>query len=247
MRVVILCGGKGSRMGKDLEGLPKVLLNVGDKPILWHIMKYYSFFGFNDFILCLGYKGRAIADYFKRNREFKIKFVDTGPQTNTGGRIKKVERFINASTFFATYGDGLSNVNLRALLEFHSQHKKTATLTAVRPCSTFGIMGIDSKSGSVTHFEEKPRLDHWINGGFFVFNKEVFQYIKHNDILEKNTFARLLKDRNLVAYKHHGFWECMDTYKDNLRLNELWRAAKAPWALWRKRQKWENFGKVNVF
>lgn len=233
MCVVILCGGKGTRMGKDLQGLPKALITIGDKPILWHIMKYYTYFGLNDFVLCLGYKGQDITRYFKNNNEFKIRFVDTGLETNTGGRIKKVERYVDSDIFLATYGDGLSNINIKSLLRFHKKHKRIATLTAARPRSAFGIIGIDAKSSAITHFEEKPFLDHWINGGFFVFNKEVFKYIKEGDILEKDSFRRLVRDKEAVAYKHRGFWECMDTYKDNLTLSELWASAKAPWALWK--------------
>ena len=221
-------------MGIDSEGLPKVLMPVGEKPIIWHIMKYYAYFGFNDFLLCLGYKGDAIVKYFKPVKEFNIQFADTGPETNTGDRIKRVEKRINSDTFFVTYGDGLSNVNVRSLLKFHFLHKKIGTLTAVRPRSTFGIVGIDSHSSLITHFQEKPLLDHWINGGFFVFNKEIFEYLKENDILEKDSFSRLVKGKELAAYKHHGFWECMDTYKDNVRLNELWISHSAPWALWKK-------------
>lgn len=233
MDVVILCGGKGTRMGKDLQGLPKAMITIGDKPIIWHIMKYYTYFGFNDFLLCLGYRGEDIVKYFKKDKEFKIRFVDTGLDTYTGGRIKRIEKHIDSDVFFATYGDGLSDINIKSLLRFHLKHKKTATLTAVRPHSTFGIVGIDSNSGLVTHFDEKPVLDHWINGGFFVFKKEVFKYIKENDTLEKDSFVRLVKDKETAAYKHYGFWECMDTYKDNLRLNQLWTDGNAPWAIWK--------------
>lgn len=233
MQVVILCGGKGTRMGKDLQGLPKALILIGNKPIIWHIMKYYNYFGFNDFILCLGYKGDDIIKYFKKDSEFKIRFLDTGLETNTGGRIKKVEKYINSDVFFTTYGDGLSNLNLKTLLRFHRKHKKIATLTAVQPHSSFGIVGINAHTNTVTHFEEKPILDHWINGGFFVFDKDIFRYTHSDDILERDTFCRVVNDKNLVAYKHTGFWECMDTYKDNLRLNQLWQEGKAPWALWK--------------
>jgi len=236
MQVVILCGGKGTRMGKDLQGLPKALIPIGDKPIIWHIMKYYAYFGFGDFLLCLGYKGEDIIRYFSKVREFKIRFIDTGLKTNTGGRIKKVQKYIDSEVFFATYGDGLSNINLNSLLKFHLGHKKDATLTAARPRSAFGIVGIDSSSSTVTHFDEKPLLDHWINGGFFVFNKDVFKFIEDDDILEKDSFARLVKKKELAAYKHRGFWECMDTYKDNLKLNQLWITKNAPWALWKRKQ-----------
>lgn len=233
MQVVILCGGKGTRMGKDLEGLPKALITVGERPILWHIMKYYATFGFNDFLLCLGYKGEDIVRYLRKVKEFKTEFVDTGLNTNTGARIKRISGHIKGDDFFATYADGLSNVDLNKLLAFHRCHRKAATLTAVRPASPFGIVGIDAHSNTVTHFEEKPVLDHWINGGFFVFNKGIFKYLKENDILEKDTFTRVVKDKNLVAYKHNRFWECMDTYKDNLKLNQLWKEGIAPWKIWR--------------
>lgn len=232
MQTVILCGGKGTRMGKDLEGLPKALFPVGNKPILWHVMKYYASFGYNDFLLCLGHESESIVKYFRRNREFRIKFLDTGLDTNTGGRIKKAEKFISGQTFFATYGDGLSDVNLNSLLSFHRKHGKIATLTAVRPHSAFGIVGIDTHTAGVTHFEEKPVLDHWINGGFFVFEKSVSGYLKRRDILEKESFHRLLLAKQICAYKHKGFWRCMDTYKDNLELNEIWGKGKAKWKIW---------------
>ena len=233
MQVVILCGGKGTRMGSG--DLPKAMFPIGGRPILWHIMNIYSRQGFSDFILCLGYKGNKIKDYFSRKKNWRIQFVNTGLETNTGGRLKKAQDYIERSLFFATYGDGLADIKLNQLLDFHKAHKKVATLTAVRPLSPFGIVGISS-SNIVTHFEEKPRLDHWINGGFFVFEKEVFQYLRGHDILEKDTFARIVKDNNLAAYRHNGFWECMDTYKDNLRLNELWEKGIAPWAIWKKGQ-----------
>ncbi|MFH1888570.1 MAG: sugar phosphate nucleotidyltransferase [Candidatus Omnitrophota bacterium] len=232
IQTVILCGGKGARMG--FQDIPKPMFGIGERPILWHIMNIYAHYGFNDFILSLGYKKEIIKEYFRDYHEWHICFADTGLDTNTGGRIKKVERFIKGDTFFVTYGDGLSNINLNALLDFHKRHKKIATLASVRPYSQFGVMSIDAHTGVVTNFQEKPVLDHWINGGFFVFNREVFRYLKVTDILESDTFSRLVKDKNLVAYKHAGFWECMDTYKDNLRLNQLWKAGNAPWAVWRK-------------
>ncbi len=234
IETVILCGGKGTRMG--LENLPKPLFKIGTKPMLWHIMKTYESFGFKDFILLLGYKKEKIIDYARNpHRGLGVRFLDTGPDTNTGGRLKKAEGLIKGDVFFATYGDGLSDINLSKLLTFHKKHGRVATLTSVRPYSQFGIMGIDSRANTVTHFEEKPLLDHWVNGGFFVFNRGIFKYLKDKDVLERDTFLRLVKDKNLVAYKHKGFWECMDTYKDNLHLNELWNSGKAPWAVWHKR------------
>jgi glucose-1-phosphate cytidylyltransferase len=232
MKTVILCGGKGTRMG--YEDLPKPMFNIGSRPILWHIMKIYESFGYKDFILLLGYEKEKIIRYFKNSKEWNIEFVDTGIDTNTGGRIKKIEHLVKGETFFATYGDGLSDINLNELLDFHRKHAKIATLTGVRPASPFGIMGIDSHNNTVTHFLEKPILDHWVNGGFFVFNREVFSFMKDKDILESDTFSRLVKAKKLVAYKHEGFWECMDTYKDNLRLNQLWNSGNNPWAKWKK-------------
>lgn len=221
------------RMGP--EGLPKPMFNIGDKPILWHIMSIYAHFGFDRFILSLGYKKEKIKAYFKNQHKWQIIFADTGLDTNTGGRIKKIEKFINGKIFFVTYGDGLSNVNIKRLLEFHKQHKKIATLVSVRPYSQFGIMGIDAHTNLVAYFKEKPILDYWVNGGFFVFNREVFKYIKETDILERDVLNRLVKDRQLVAYKHKGFWSCMDTHKDNLMLNRLWHSGDAPWAVWQKK------------
>ena len=234
IKTVILCGGRGTRMG--LEDLPKSLLKIGDRPILWHIMKHYESFGFKDFILLLGYKKEKIINYFKDYKIWNIEFIDTGLNTNTGGRIKKAERLIKEDIFFATYGDGLSNVNLKKLIYFHREHKRLATLTSVRPHSPFGIVGIDSHTNAVTHFEEKPILDHWVNGGFFAFDYKVFDYIEENDVLETDTFLRLVRKKQLSAYKHNGFWECMDTYKDNIKLNQLWNSGSAPWATWHKKE-----------
>lgn len=230
MEVVILCGGRGTRMGND--ELPKALFPIGDKPILWHIMSIYSYYGFKDFILCLGYSGNKIRDYFSKIKEWDIKFCDTGLDTNTGGRIKKIKDYIKTKHFFATYGDGLADIDLKKLLSFHKAHNKAATLTVVKPFSPFGVVDIDTQTNSVTHFAEKPILDHWINGGFFVFNKDIFKYIEENDVLEKDAFSRVVKDKNFCAYRHTGFWECMDTYKDNLRLNLLIKEGEAPWVVW---------------
>lgn len=231
--VVVLCGGRGTRMGS--EDVPKPMFKIGTRPILWHIMKIYESFGFKNFILLLGYKKEKIIKYFKNHKGWNIKFVDTGLDTNTAGRIKKIESFIKSDLFLVTYGDGLSDLNLQKLIDFHLRHKKIATLTSVRPYSQFGIMSINSHTNLVTHFKEKPLLDHWVNGGFFVFNREVFKYIKEDDILEKDTLIRLSKDKQLVAYKHQGFWMCMDTYKDNLLLNQLWNSKNVPWALWHRK------------
>jgi len=217
-------------MGKDDQ--PKVLAAVGGKPILWHIMKYYSAFGFNDFVLCLGYKANFIYEYFKNNKEFNIEFIDTGVETNTGGRIKKIEKYIREDSFFATYGDGLSDIDLRKLESFHSGNKGIATISVVKPRLQFGVVDFDGKSKSVKRFKEKPVLNYWINGGFFVFSRKVFEFLKESDILEKQSFVRLLKTKAVFAKKHSGFWVCMDTYKDNLVLNEIWAKGNAPWRIW---------------
>lgn len=218
-------------MGGD--ELPKVLFPIGGKPILWHIMSIYSYYGFNEFILCLGYKGEKIKEYFSDSNKWKIVFAETGEDTNTGGRIKRIKSFVKEDYFLATYGDGVADINLRQLVRFHLRHKKSATITVTRPFSQFGIVGVDPRTQAVTHFEEKPILDHWINGGFFVFNRNVFSYLKDDDILEKDSFSRILKNKQLNAFKHLGFWRCMDTYKDNLELNELWKKSKAAWKIWR--------------
>jgi len=231
MKTVILCGGEGTRLREHTNSIPKPMVIIGDKPILWHIMKIYTHYGFNDFILCLGYKGDVIKDYFKNDEDWNVTFADTGLKTNTGGRIKRVEKYIEDDTFFVTYGDGLSDIDLNDLLEYHKSKNKVATLTAVKPLSPFGMLEIDSNN-MVTDFKEKPILDHWINGGFFVFDVGVFDYIGENDVLENEVFERLAKDNNLSAYKHTGFWECMDTYKDNLELNRMWESNQARWAVW---------------
>ncbi len=242
MKTVILCGGKGTRMGKI--DVPKPLVEVGEKPVLWHIMKIYSFYGFNDFILCLGYQGDKIVKYFAgkplgNRREvtkeypdegWSITFVDTGVDTNTGGRIKRVEDHLD-DTFFATYGDGLSDINIKGLLEFHKVHGKLATLTAVQSTTTFGILKLDADR--VVDFTEKPPLKEWINGGFFVFEPRALDLVGENDVLEREAFHRLIERGELAAYRHSGFWRCMDTYKENIELNELWRNGKAAWAVWR--------------
>jgi len=216
-------------MGGD--ELPKVLFPIGGKPILWHIMNIYSHYGFNEFILCLGYKGEKIRGYFSESNKWKIVFAETGEDTNTGGRIKRIKSFIKEDYFLATYGDGVADINIKKLVEFHLRHNKSATITVTRPFSQFGIVGVNPRTQAVTHFEEKPILDHWINGGFFVFNRNIFRYLKDDDILEKDSFSRILKNKQLNAFKHLGFWRCMDTYKDNLELNNLWKRGRAAWKI----------------
>lgn len=243
MKTVILCGGRGTRLGEHGATVPKALIKIGGKPILWHLLKIYAAYGLSDFVLCLGYLGESIRDHFLQlatgdgridlgeGDVCTIEFVDTGLDTNTGGRVKAVENYIDEETFCVTYGDGLSDINIKELIDFHAAHGKLATLTAVHPHSNFGIMKVDDASGAVVEFQEKPRLKEWINGGFFVFDRKVFDHIEQNAILESEPLERLASERELIAYKHLGFWKCMDTLKDNLEFNEIWKSS-ADWKVW---------------
>lgn len=257
MKVVILCGGKGTRLKEQTESIPKPLIEIAGRPILWHIMKIYAAHGFDDFILCLGYKGQAIKEYFMdylswRHHDFaldlsgkegavrmlnhdrerwKITFVDTGEQTNTGGRIRRVAPFICEDSFMATYGDGVADIDIRKLVEFHHHHRRMGTITVVNPPSQFGLVELE-KDGRVGRFREKPLLDYWINGGFFVFRREFFDCLKDDDILEKEPLERLVREGQLMAFPHQAYWQCMDTYKDTIELNELWAGGRAPWKKW---------------
>ncbi len=233
MKTVILCGGEGTRLRELTDYIPKPLVEIGGKPILWHIMKIYSHYGWNDFVLCLGHKGDLIEDYLKKNREegWNITFADTGLNTNTGGRIKKIERYIDDELFFATYGDGLADIDLDALLRFHKAGKKMATITCVNPPSQFGAVEI-SGDDSITYFREKPSTSQWINGGFFVFARAVFDLVRENDVLEKEPFEALVRKKQMAAYKLTRYWGCMDTFKDMQVLNTLWKENKASWKVW---------------
>jgi glucose-1-phosphate cytidylyltransferase len=247
MKTVILCGGRGTRLNEMGVAVPKALVPIGGKPVIWHLMRIFTHFGFNEFILCLGYLGDNIRKYVsdispteKRDDMFSVdsddlkclvNLVDTGLDTNTGGRIKALEPLLEADDrFFVTYGDGLADVDLCALIEFHRLNGKVATLTAVHPVSNFGILELDTGS-AVRDFKEKPVLENWINGGFFVFDKSIFGYIDNNSVLEREPLATLAKEGQLMAYKHSGFWKCMDTFKDNVELNELWET-HPPWRMW---------------
>lgn len=234
MKTIILCGGRGTRVGQNRA---KPLLDIGDKPILWHIMKMYSHFGFRDFLLCLGHRGDEIREWVdgldeREHGDWEVTCIDTGPETNSGGRLKKVEPHVPDRTFFANYADGLTNMDLGKLLAFHRTHGHAATLTAVRPRSQFGIVELDG-AGRVRSFTEKPLLEQWANGGFFVFNRDVFDYLAQDDVLEIDSFERLVAANELHAFRFEGDWLCMDTYKDHLRLNELWASGQAFWKLWR--------------
>lgn len=258
MKVLILCGGKGTRLKEKTESLPKPLVEIGDRPILWHIMKIYSAYGFNDFVLCLGYKGHKIKEYFmdslswkhqdfaldlggrkpeaqlingKQKDKWKIHFADTGEETNTGGRVKKVADLIKDDLFMVTYGDGVANVNIKELVDFHKNHGKLATITATNPPSQFGLLEMD-KNNLVTQFQEKPSTNQWINGGFFVFKKKFLDYLEEDSVLEKEPLEKISSEGELVAYKHDSFWKCMDTYKDTMLLKETWEKGDAPWKVW---------------
>lgn len=232
MKTVVLCGGKGTRLGALGERDPKPLLPVGDEPILWHILKIYESFGHRDFVLCLGHLKERFAEWAEQTgEEWSVTLVDTGLDTPTGGRILKARDAVRDDDFFATYGDGVADVDLEELLRFHRSHGKIATVTAVRPEGNFGIMHLGDDR-AVTAFEEKPRMRDWVNGGFFVFRKEIFDYLDADSVLEREPLERLAAAGELMAYPHDGFWACMDTYKDNVALNQSWLAGEAPWKVW---------------
>ncbi len=233
MKVIILAGGFGSRFGKMTTTKPKPMIKVGEYPILLHIVKYFESYGFNEFFIALGYKGNVIKKYFKniKLKNIKIHLVETGLKTMTGGRLKKFEKIISDDNFILTYGDGLCDVNIKKLVKFHKKHKKISTVTAVHPPGRFG--NLDIKKNTVTSFNEKHQLaESWINGGFFVFKKEIFKYLKSsNTVLELEPMKNLSKKKQLMAFKHNGFWQCMDTLREKVFLDKLWK--KNPiWKRW---------------
>mgnify|MGYP001571786053 FL=1 len=228
MQVVVLCGGKGTRLSEYTEKIPKPLIEVGNKPILSHIMKMYSYYGYNNFILCLSYKGNKIKEYLENDKSFKIEFVDTGINSNKAERIMEIKNYIKDKDFFVTYGDDLSDVNINSLLRFHKKNKKIVTLTAIDLVSSFGILEINKKN-EVIRFQEKPKLNYLMNGGFYVFNKKVFDYIKKGYDLEKETFEALANAKLIAAFYHKGFWKSMNTLKDVIELNEMFANGKIPW------------------
>ena len=216
MKVIILAGGSGTRISEYTKTIPKPMIKIKKKPLIHRIMEHYSKYGHNDFFIALGYKGHVIKDYFKKKKltNWNINLIETGRNTMTGGRLKKFEKIMKNETFMLTYGDGLSDVNINNLINFHKKNKKIATLTAVRPPARFGAVKL--KGNNVTYFKEKSKLDEgWINGGFFVMEPKIFRYIKGNKtFLEKEPLVSISKIRQLVAYKHYGFWQCMDTIRD---------------------------------
>jgi glucose-1-phosphate cytidylyltransferase len=255
MKTAILAGGVGSRLAEETESKPKPMVEVGGRPILWHIMMHYAHFGHSDFIIALGYKGEYIKRYMidyglteddltiqvgtgdvlrhgNRRPDWTVDLVDTGQQTMTGGRIKRLRPYIDNETFFLTWGDGVSDVNIDDLLKFHRHHGKLATVTAVRPPARFGCMVFEGDR--VTEFSEKPQTSEgWINGAFFVLEPEVFDYIEgDNTAWEREPMERLARDGQLMAYRHSGFWQCMDTLRDRKLLENLWQSGRAPWKVW---------------
>lgn len=231
MKVVILCGGFGTRLGKETSVIPKPMVKIGKDPIVVHILKHYYKHGFNDFILALGYKGEIIQNFFKKNKfKFKVNTIYTGKKTLTGGRLLKLKPLLsNERNFMLTYGDGISNQNIKRLVKFHLQHKKIATMTVVRPPVRFGEVTLKNKK--VIKFKEKPQIkSSWINGGFFVFTKKIFDYLKkYDEMLEKRPLEKLSKEKELMAFMHNGFWQCMDTQRDKELLIQLIKNKKAPW------------------
>lgn len=258
MKVVILCGGFGTRLREETEYRPKPMVEIGGYPILWHIMKCFAHHGFQDFVLCLGYRGEQIKKYFLNYQamnndftlslgrgdeiiyhdehdefDFRVTLADTGLRTMTGGRIKRIQRYIEGDQFMVTYGDGLADVNVSSLLEFHRAHGRLATLTTVRPLSRYGVLDLQDES-RVAGFAEKPQVDGWINAGFFVFSTKVFDYLSGDScVLEREPLERLAGEGQLSAFRHEGFFYAMDTYREYQYLNKLWASGPAPWRVWR--------------
>ena len=258
MKVVILCGGMGTRLREETEYRPKPMVQVGGRPILWHIMKIYAHYGFKDFIICLGYKGDMIKEYFlnyeamnndftiplgnynniqyhsnHQERDWFVTLADTGEEAQTGARVKRIENYIDGDLFMLTYGDGVANINIKELVEYHKSHGKIGTMTGVHPSSRFGEMVINNNK--VVMFNEKPQVkEGLINGGFFVFNKKFLKYLKEDDncYLEKEPLENLAADGELMVYPHEGFWQCVDTYRELELLNNLWKSRNPPWKVW---------------
>ena len=234
MKVIILAGGYGTRISEESHLNPKPMIGIGGMPILWHIMKIYSKYGINDFVICCGYKGEIIKEFFEKgnNPSWNVELVDTGLDTMTGGRIKRIEKYVD-DTFCLTYGDGLSDVNIHELISFHKEKKSLGTLTAIHPPERFGVLTLSDYY--VTEFNEKHTGESsWINGGFFVFEPDLFDYLKDGDstILEKKPLETLAQQKKLTAFKHTGFWHPMDTLRDKTYLENLWNTKNAPWKIW---------------
>ena len=234
MKLVILAGGYGTRLAEETVLKPKPLVKIGNKPIIWHIMKIYSFFGINDFIICLGYKGHILKkelSKYKKNEKWNVEFVNTGLNTMTGGRLKRVKKLLkNDKNFCLTYGDGLCDVNIKKLINFHIKKNKITTVTAVQQKNRYGVLIID-KTSKIQLIKEKPA--EYINGGFFVLSNKIFKYLKNDKtIFEKDCLPKLVKNKQLMAYKHNGFWACMDTMREKKELNKIWKSKQKAWKIW---------------
>jgi len=231
--VVILCGGRGTRLRERTESVPKALVEIGGRPILWHVVQIYAAQGFERFLLATGYMGEAVAEFVAAERwpeGVEVECVDTGLDTPTGGRLHRLRERVRGGTFCLTYADGVADVDLEALLAFHGGHGSLATVTVVRPELQWGVAELEDDR--VSGFVEKPRSEHWINGGFLCFEPGALDYLDHESVLEREALAGLARDGKLRAYRHEGFWDCMDTYKDAVVLNDLWAAGRAPWRIW---------------
>jgi glucose-1-phosphate cytidylyltransferase len=256
MKAVLLAGGLGTRMREETEFRPKPMVEVGGRPVLWHIMKVLGQQEIQDFIVCTGYKSEMIKNYFTNyaavNHDFTVKLgkdenikyhgthdeadwsvtvADTGATTMTGGRIKRIQKYTDGERFICTYGDGIADVDIAALLAFHKSHGKLATVTTVQPTSRFGVLDVEP-DGTVNEFKEKPQTEGWINIGYFVFEPGIFDYLEDNSVLEEEPLRRLAEDRQIAAFQHHGFWQPMDTYRESQMLNDMWSAGTAPWRTW---------------
>ena len=256
VKAVLLAGGLGTRLREETEFKPKPMVEIGGKPVVWHIMKNLAESNIRDFVIATGYKSDVIKEYFlnyeARNNDFTITLGSssaiefheehdesnwnvtvafTGESTMTGGRVKRVQKYLGDERFMCTYGDGLSDVNMERVLEFHKAHGKIATVTTVQPLSRFGVMDVEA-DGTVTSFKEKPKVEGWINVGFFIFEPRIFDYLDENCVLEEAPLARLAADGQLAAFRHDGFWQPMDTYRESTMLNELWDKGNAPWKTW---------------
>lgn len=259
MKVVILCGGKGTRLREETEYRPKPMVQVGNRPILWHIMKIYAYYGFKEFVICLGYKGNMIKEYFlnyeimnndltvnmgnknqievhgeHEEKDWQVTLADTGEESQTGARVKRIEKYIDDDMFMLTYGDGVSQIDIQNLVDFHKSHSKIGTMTGVHPASRYGE--INTENGLITVFNEKPQTtEGLINGGFFVFNREFFDYLAADEscILEADPLENLVADRELMLYKNDGFWQSVDTYRELQLVNSIWKQPNPPWKVWK--------------
>lgn len=258
MKAVLLAGGLGTRMREETEFRPKPMVEIGGRPVLWHLMKVFAAQGVTDFVICAGYKGEQIKSYFLNygalssdftirlgrdgrvefhgdhlEREWTVTVADTGQATLTAGRVERIEPYVEGERFIVTYGDGLADIDLAKLIGFHEEHGLKATITTVQPLSRFGLVDID-EDHRVTRFREKPQMDDWVSAGFFVFEPAVFEYLRDSDaiMLEQEPLARMAAERQLAAYRHGGFWQPMDTFRESQLLNEMWNGGQAPWKIW---------------